>query len=142
MRTNISILFISVYILLSLALNDSIPAQDKVESSVKSASLNGDRSANAGEEDQLQRRASRKFFLGGIGASGFNWLGLGHQLSQRFALTLLWQEQRTIQRFDLQLNGVQSDLSAQFTLTNHEKSKGKSDCNSNGFLSLVLIFLL
>ncbi|EPG73977.1 hypothetical protein LEP1GSC058_3994 [Leptospira fainei serovar Hurstbridge str. BUT 6] len=123
MRTSISILFICVYLLLFFSLNDSILAQNKTESSAQLSSSNGDFSPVPGEEEQSQRRANRKFFIGGLGANGFHWLVIGHQLSQRFALNLLWQEQRTVQRFDLHLSGVQPDLSGQFTLTNHEKKQ-------------------
>ncbi|TGK02567.1 hypothetical protein EHQ53_13775 [Leptospira langatensis] len=74
-----------------------------------------------GEWEQADRRAKRKIFAGGFTANGLSWFGAGYQFSSKLALSLQWQEQRDIQRFDLDLSGVQSNLSGTFTLTNSEK---------------------
>ncbi len=74
-----------------------------------------------GEIDQINRREKKRFFLGGFSANGLSWFGTGFQFSPKFALSLQWQEQRVIQRFDSDVSGVQSDLSGLFTVTNSEK---------------------
>lgn len=74
-----------------------------------------------GEIDQANRRDAKRFFFGGFTANGLSWFGTGYQFSSKIAVSLQWQEQRTIQRFDLDVTGVQSDLSGMFTLTNSEK---------------------
>lgn len=74
-----------------------------------------------GEKDQSNRREAKRFLIGGFTASGFSWFGTGYQLDSRFAITAHWQEQRSIQRFDLDATGLQTDLSGVLTLTNSEK---------------------
>ncbi|TGK06589.1 hypothetical protein EHO59_00140 [Leptospira semungkisensis] len=74
-----------------------------------------------GELEQADRRAKRKIFAGGFTANGLSWFGAGYQFSSKLALSLQWQEQRQIQRFDLDLSGVQTNLSGTFTLVNSEK---------------------
>ncbi|TGK08595.1 hypothetical protein EHO60_14665 [Leptospira fletcheri] len=70
---------------------------------------------------QAERRAANRFFIGGIGADGFVWGGIGVQISGRFALSLQMQEQSSLQRFDLKMNLVPANLSGTFTLTQHER---------------------
>ncbi|MGJ4790281.1 hypothetical protein [Leptospira koniambonensis] len=82
---------------------------------------NNDFAPVPGELEQAGRRSSRKFFIGGFTANGLSWFGSGIQFSSKLAASLQWQEQRVIQRFDLDVNGVQPDLSGVFTLTNSEK---------------------
>ncbi|TGL61091.1 hypothetical protein EHQ64_11345 [Leptospira sarikeiensis] len=74
-----------------------------------------------GELEQAKRREVRKFFVGGFTANGLSWFGAGYQYSSKIALSFQWQEQRVIQRFDLDATAVQADLSGVLTLTNSEK---------------------